>query len=60
MKLPNRIEIETKARALRRAEFSRLMNRLRNAISESLRRHHEEWLRSTPVTQVSAAIGTPA
>ena len=60
MKMPNRIEIETKARALRRAEFSRLMNRLQNAISESQRRHHEEWLRSKPVMQVSAAIGTPA
>jgi len=59
MKMPSRIEIETHARALRHAEFVRLLNQLINTISLSLQRHHEADLRRTPVMHVAAAIGTP-
>lgn len=61
MKMPSRMEIETHARALRHAEFSRLWNMLMNNIGQSMQRHHEARLRRTPVVPVSAAaaIGTP-
>ena len=59
MKMPNRIEIETHARTLRRAEFSRLLNKLMNKIGQSMQTHHEAWLRRTPVMPIAAAIGTP-
>ena len=55
-----RIEIETQARALRRSEFSRLIKSAINAVSESMRRHHEAMLRQEQIKRVSAMIGTPA
>lgn len=59
MNTQTRIDLETKARALRRLEFARLTNSVIDAFSESMRRHHEATLRKKSVIRVSAVIGTP-
>lgn len=60
MNTQTRIELETKARTLRRLEFARFTKSAIHAISESMRRHHEATLRKQHVLRVSAMIGTPA
>ena len=57
----NRFEVEQYARELRRREMSRLANAAFAALSQTLREHHEAWLRRKQCNKhVAAAIGTPA
>ena len=61
MNTVDRSKVERLAHELRRQEMSRLMNVALGTLGESLRRHHESWLRRRKSAgRVNAAIGTPA
>lgn len=57
----DRISIEKRAHELRRQEISRLLKTTFAALSDQLRRNHEQWLRLRNWrARLTTANGTPA